>query len=120
MAAVKHFVHKQGITSGSDLDRVLKPIFGKKYLGTYPIRSSRDVPYLREGELVVLNQNVHWFGAFKKGGKLYESDSYNIDELGKGYIDKKVPRSFIQPPTTADCGQRLCVNLIVALKPKLT
>lgn len=104
-----------GITDGEQLSRIAKKLFGKRFKGIYPIKTTRDVPPLKEGDIAILNRNMHWFGAFRKGGKLYESDSYGIDELGRGYIDKKPAGSFLQPSTTTDCGSRLLVNLFFAL-----
>jgi len=123
-----------GITDGEQLSNIAKRFFGKKFIGIYPIRSIRsvegtsmeqgtskeqaanDVPPLKEGQVAILNRELHWFGAYRKNGKLYESDSYNIDELGRKYKDKDVGKGFIQPPSTADCGSRLLVNLYFALK----
>ena len=93
-------------------------IFGKRFIGIFPISgtvgNARGVPHLKEGEVAILNRNVHWFTAFKKNGKLYESDSYNIDELGPKYADWKVDKTWIQKPGETNCGQRAILNTAIA------
>lgn len=115
---VKKSIGKRGITTGADLDKVAKKLFGKSYRGIFLIESEEDrerVPELKNGELAILNTNEHWYAIFKKGGKLYESDSYGMDRMGRKYKNKYPPKSFIQGAAgkdQMDCGQRAITNLI--------
>ena len=112
---VKKLLGKQGITTGDDIDKVMKPLFGDRYVGIVEWKSANDVPQLKEGQVAILNHAVHWSTAYKKGGKKYEFDSYGRDLLGQGFADARLPSNFLQPFTTADCGQRSLAWLIKEL-----
>lgn len=103
---------KTGITTGADIDKIMKSLFKDRYIGMFEWRSPADVPKLEEGQVAILNKAVHWTAAYAKNGKLYEIDSYNRDLLGAQYKDDKVPASFQQPFNTTDCGQRTITMLI--------
>jgi hypothetical protein len=112
---IKSAIKKKGITNGEDLHKLAKKLFGKRFIGIYVVKSINDVPTLKEGQIAVLNTNEHWYFALRKHGKLYESDSYGIDELGPKYIDIKPPKNFIQGNRgidNMDCGQRAITNMI--------
>jgi len=114
LAAIDKAIGKTGITNGSDIDKIMKPIFGTNYIGIVRWKSPKDVPYLEEGQVCILNKDTHWTATYKKQGKLYEIDSFNRDLLGSKYHDAKVPKSFVQPPFNTDCGQRAMSELIVS------
>ena len=80
----------------------------------FEFSTPKDVPYLEEGQVCILNKDTHWTATYKKQGKLYEIDSFNRDLLGSKYHDAKVPKSFVQPPFNTDCGQRAMSELIVS------
>jgi hypothetical protein len=90
----------------------MKPLFGERYIGLFEWRSPADVPKLSEGQVAILNRQIHWTSVYKKNGKLYEIDSYNRDMLGASFKDDKLPSSFKQPFNTADCGSRTIALLI--------
>jgi hypothetical protein len=103
---------RTGITNGEEISKIMKELFGKRFIGIVQWKSTKDVPPLKEGEVVILNKDVHWTAAYKLHGKLYEVDSFNRDLLGSKFKDDRAPASFRQTPTTADCGQRT-VSLLV-------
>jgi len=115
LALVKQAIGTSGITTASQCDRILRHLFGDRYIGVVEWKSSADIPKLVNGQLALLNKDVHWTAVYKKHNKLYEIDSFNRDLLGARYIDDKVPRSFKQTPYTSDCGQRTIAKLIADL-----
>ncbi len=117
---IKGQIGRTGITTGEDLEKILKPVFGKKYIGIYMWNRPQDLPVLREGEVAVLNKDTHWTAIYRKDGKLKEIDSYNRDLLGAKYKDDKVPSYFKQPIDTADCGQRTLAKLIYVFQAGLS
>ena len=115
MKLVKKAIGKKGITNGEDLSKLAKRLWGKRFIGVFVVKSLDNIPPLKEGDVAILNTDYHWYGIFKKDGKLYESDSYGMDRLGKRYKDKKPPSYFIQGKggvDEMDCGTRLISNLL--------
>lgn len=90
----------------------MKPLFGNKYLGIFEWKTEKDAPALENGQIAILNKDVHWSAIYKKNNKKYEFDSFGRDLLGKGFADAKMPKSFLQPFTEANCGQRTAAWLI--------
>ena len=107
-------IGKTGITTSDDIDKLMKQLFGDRYIGVYSWQTVRDVPQapLKDGQIAVLNKDVHWTAVYKKKGKLYEVDSFNRDLLGPRFIDDNVAKGLKQTPATADCGQRMIAKLI--------
>jgi hypothetical protein len=93
----------------------MKPLFGERYIGLFEWRSPADAPVLKERQVAILNRSVHWSAIYRKNGKNYEFDSYGRDLLGSGFADAKMPTSFRQTFSTADCGQRSIAWLIKVL-----
>jgi len=122
---VEEMVGTTGMTNGDQITQAARKVFGKRFKGIYPVHLSNEpsarrtgsqgVPKLKEGELAMLNEDLHWWMIFRKHNKLYETDSYNLDHL-KNYIDVKQPKSFIQGPAEANCGQRAIVDAYFAIK----
>ena len=79
---VKTMIGKTGITTSDDIDKLMKQLFGDRYIGVYSWQTVRDVPKLKDGQIAVLNKDVHWTAVYKKKCKLYEVDSFNRDLLG--------------------------------------
>ena len=109
-------IGKTGITTSDDIDKLMKQLFGDRYIGVYSWQTVRDVPALKDGQIAVLNKDVHWTAVYKTKDTLYEVDSFNRDLLGPRYTDDNVAKSLKQTPATADCGQRLIAKLIYELK----
>ena len=82
----------------------MKQLFGDRYIGIYSWQTVRDVPgtctrpgtELKDGQIAVLNKDVHWTAVYKKKGKLYEVDSFNRDLLGPRYTDDNVAKGLKQ------------------------
>ena len=112
---IKKALGKSGITNGDDINKLAKQLFGDRFIGIFVIKGQSSVPTLKEGQIAILNKDVHWYAIFKKDGKLYETDSYGRDLLGPKYKDKLPPKSFIQGNggvDNQDCGQRALTSLI--------
>ena len=115
-------IGKTGITTSDDIDKLMKQLFGDRYIGIYSwqtVRATCTRPKLKDGQIAVLNKDVHWTAVYKKKGKLYEIDSFNRDLLGPRFIDDKVAKGLKQTPATADCGQRMIAKLLYELKNQL-
>lgn len=112
---IEKMVGTGGITDGEQITKAGKKVFGKKFIGIYPVVGTKGIPILKEGEVAVLNEQMHWWAVFKKKGKLYEADSFNIDHL-KQYADIRQPKQFTQKLNESNCGQRAITNAYFALK----
>lgn len=106
----------EGLTTGDQINMIGKQYFGSKFKGIFPIRGPQDVPQLKEGEVAILNKDVHWWPVWKKDGKLYEGDSFNRDLLGAKYRDVKQPPGFKQKLNESNCGPRAITNAYFALQ----
>ena len=113
MKLIEQIVGTKGQTNGAQLDALAKLLFGSDYIGIYVVKTAKDVPKLQPNQIAILNRSNHWFGAWcDANGKLHETDSYHIDELGKKYSDQPIPKSFRQQGLEENCGQRLLTSLL--------
>lgn len=110
-------IGSNGITDGEQIETIGKKLFGKKFKGVFLVKTKSEAPSLKEKEVAILNTgSLHWYAIWKKNGKLYESDSFNIERLGLKYQDAKVESCFVQKLKDTNCGQRSLSNAWYALK----
>lgn len=81
------------------------------------VKTKSEAPSLKDKEVAILNNGqTHWYSIWKKNGKLYESDSFNIERLGPKYHDAEVPSCLLQKITEANCGPRSLLAAYYGLK----
>lgn len=107
MKFIENIVGK-GETYGTQLAPIAKLILGKRFKGVFR-SEDLDKDKVKEGEVCIVNKDEHWMGVFREKGKLYEIDSFHLDNLGHDFKDFNVPKDFRQSIFETNCGQRLLV-----------
>lgn len=106
-----------GVTSGDDLDRVAKKIFGNVYQG---IRTTDNLPLNKEiknNTFYIVWKGVegetgHWMSIWKKNGKPYEFDSYESEDLSPEYINYNIPNKERQTVYETNCGEQVLSRMM--------
>ena len=118
-------------TFSSDLTKVGRKIFGKKYLGTF---AADEIPKMKKNDMLIANldkkgeaKKEHWVAMYKSNGKVYFYDSFgrgykiilpNVENLNENIEDTALEAE--QKIDQYDCGLRclswLCVPKFNGMK----
>lgn len=107
-----------GITTGGELDKVARQLFGIKYKGIFIKGNTK--PVLKNNECYIMNYktNEHWICMIRINGVKYTYDSFNRKNYLHGYKSGDVDGVGDQKYWEDSCGQRCLSFLVTVLSNK--